>query len=286
MKSNSVALRFLNQQLAATIGLEIDSIRTIGGTYLGSSELTYQYVIKSADQQKVDLFAALMGDLSFEYQDAVIAANYTNNDAEATAIELTYQAPANTTIESIEQMLKEVGIDGSSFSFETGELSITAFSEDEVKDVINKLKNTGYEFKQRQQQNSRYLDNAARQDLYRQFLVQQGEHRQASEGTRNQSSSQVGQQNRQLDNACSKALAICEAAARFPEENQESERLKVAQQAAQQWDNIHQRQQQTGQRIAKSSSVEEVAEVKPQPQVVTQEDTNNVYKVPEVLSIK
>ena len=41
-------------------------------------------------------------------------------------------------------------------------------------------------------------------------------------------------------------------------------------------------QQQTEQRIAKSFSVEEAAEVKPQPQVVTQEDTNNVYKVPEI----
>lgn len=41
-------------------------------------------------------------------------------------------------------------------------------------------------------------------------------------------------------------------------------------------------QQHTEQGVAKSFSVEEAAEVKPQPQVVTQEGTNNVYKVPEI----
>ena len=32
-------------------------------------------------------------------------------------------------------------------------------------------------------------------------------------------------------NACTKALAICEAAARYPEQSQESERIKAAKEA-------------------------------------------------------
>ena len=45
----------------------------------------------------------------------------------------------------------------------------------------------------------------------------------------------MGQQNRKLYNACSKALSICEAAAKFPEENQEQQRIEAAKQAAINW---------------------------------------------------
>ena len=254
------------QKLATIMGLEIEAVEVIGGTYLGNSEITYQYRVKSSDQELVDLFASLMGDLSFEYQDAVIAANYTKDETQINAYELVYQVPEGTTIEDIEATLSERGIEGSSFSFENNELSIIGFSEAEVHDLIKQLTNSKYEYKGHKSQNSRYLDNEHRRDAYRSWLNSKGH----------------DPRSRQLNNACSKALAICEAAARFPEESQESERLKAAQQAAQQWDNSHQRQQQPEQRIVRSFSVEEIAEVKPQPQVVTQEDTNNVYKVPEI----
>lgn len=211
-------------KLAKVIGLEVAEVRTIGGTYLGSSELTYQYVIKSTDQQKVDLFAAIMGDLSAEYQDAVIAANYVTKEqwdsqTENKAVELMYSVPQGTAIEDIEKVLQDVGIEGSSFNFENNTLSITAFSETEAIEISNKLKNTNYEQREINLQNSRYLDNERRRALYRTWISQNR-----------------GTQNRQLNNACSKALAICEAAARFPEETQESERLKAAQDAAEQWD--------------------------------------------------
>ena len=49
----------------------------------------------------------------------------------------------------------------------------------------------------------------------------------------------MGKQDRSLYNACSKALAICEAAARYPEEVKESERFEAAKQAAEQWDKEH-----------------------------------------------
>lgn len=136
-------------------------------TYLGSSEITYQYLIKSTDQKKVDLFASLMGDLSFEYQDAVIAANYVKQ-GKGNAIELTYKVPDNTTIEDIEKILKDNNIEGSSFSFETKELSIIAFSEEELNDLINKLnKIKGCEYRGTTNQNSRFLDNESRRNTYK-----------------------------------------------------------------------------------------------------------------------
>ena len=46
-----------------------------------------------------------MGDLSNEYQDAVIAANYVNTDEEATALEVVFTTPEGTTIEQIEKIL-------------------------------------------------------------------------------------------------------------------------------------------------------------------------------------
>lgn len=206
-------------KLAETLGLKIDAVRTIGGTYLGSSEITYQYLIKSTDQKKVDLFASLMGDLSFEYQDAVIAANYVEK-GKGNAIELTYKVPDNTTIEDIEKALKDNNIEGSSFSFETKELSIIAFSEEELNDLINKLnKIKGYEYRGTTNQNSKFLDNESRRNTYKSWL-----------------NPQLYRENRKLYNACSKALAISEAAARYPEASRESERIEAAKEAAKRWD--------------------------------------------------
>ena len=217
------------EKLAKVIGLEISDVEVVGGTYLGSSEITYQYHIKSTDSEKVDLFASLMGDLSFEYQDAVIAANYTKDRKQATAIEVTYKVPENTKIEDVEKKLNEVGIDGSTLHFDSNELSIMAFSQEEYEDIVNKLENTDYEFKEFNLQNSRYLDNESRRNTYEVW-----------------NNSERGKQNRQLSNACSKALAICEAAAKFPEANQEAERLAAAQQAAKDWDaaNLNKENQQ------------------------------------------
>ena len=68
---------------------------------------------------------------------------------------------------------------------------------------INKLKDK-YEYKETNSQNSRYLDNESRRNIYKTWL-----------------NSEKGKQDRSLYNACSKALAICEAAARYPEEVEE-----------------------------------------------------------------
>ena len=142
-----------------------------------------------------------MGDLGFEYQDAVIAANYTHDKNKTTAYELVYQTPDNTTIEEIETLLKNVGIDGSTYHFSNGKITITTFSEEETNEVINKLKDTEYGYKGHKAQNSRYLDNEHRGNAYQRWLNAEGHNTQ----------------NRQLSDACSKALAICEAAARFPD---------------------------------------------------------------------
>ncbi len=229
------------QKLAAQIGLVIEDIETIGGTYLGSSEITYQYKLKSADQEKIDLFASLMGDLSFEYQDATIAANYVTKDEwdklpdENKAIEIVYKIPENTSIENIEKTLADAGIEGSSLNFRTNTLTITTFSEDETNEVINKLKDTEYDYKEHNAQNSRYLDNEYRRNAYQSWL-----------------NSKRGQQNRSLYNACSKALSIAEAAAEFPlaerrdgeseadfakrAAEQDSRRITAANEAGKRWD--------------------------------------------------
>lgn len=217
------------QKLASAMGLQIEAVEVVGGTYQGNSEITYQYRMKSSDQELVDLFAALMGDLSIEYQDAVIAANYTKDKSQITAYELTWKAPEGTTIEKIEELLKSLGIEGSTYHFDNGKLDITAFSEGETKEIINKLKNTDYEFEEYNGQNSRYLDNEYRRNAYRSWL-----------------NSKRGEQNRKLNNACQKALAICDAAAQYPDvedkenhpqeqEAQEQKRLAAAQEAAANW---------------------------------------------------
>jgi len=205
-------------KLAKKLGLEIVKVEPLGGTYLGSSEISWFYTLKNADQEKIDLFASLMGDLSNEYQDAVIAANYVNTEEEATALEVVFTTPEGTTIEQIEKTLQEVGIDGSSFHFDTNELAITCFSQEEVDNIFNKLKDK-YEYKGYSFQNSRYLDNESRRNLYKTWLK-----------------TKSNTQDRSLYNACSKALAICEAAARYPEEVKETERFEATKQAAEQWD--------------------------------------------------
>ena len=63
-----------------------------------------------------------MGDLSFEYQDAVIAANYVEADS-GNAIELTL-SKVNAKIEDIEADLKKKGIEGSTYHFDGGRLDI------------------------------------------------------------------------------------------------------------------------------------------------------------------
>lgn len=203
------------QKLADTIGLKIESVETCGGVYQGNPEISYQYRIKSNDQEKIDLFAALLGDLSSEYQDAVIAANYVPKEY-GNAIELVYKVPNGTTIEDVVKTLNDNNIEGATFSFKNNELSIIAFSAEELEDLINKLNNnTNYEYKEDTNQNSRYLDNESRRNIYKVWLKEE-----------------LRGKNRKLYNACSKALAICEATA----EAEESERLKVAQQAAKDWD--------------------------------------------------
>lgn len=216
------------KKLAKELGLEIEVARTMAGTYQESSEISYKYIIKSGEQDKVDLFAALMADLSFEYQDAVIAANYVHDKAQTNAYEIVYKVPEGTTIEDIEATLKEVGIDGSSFELDSSELSIIGFSEEEVQEIINKLKDR-YEYKEHNPQNSRYLDNEYRRNAYKSWL-----------------NSERGKQNRKLYNACSKALAICEAATPYytkergvdPDEEvdaEEAQRIKAAKEAAENW---------------------------------------------------
>ena len=208
-------------KLAKTLGLEIVKVEPLGGTYLGNSEISWFYTFKNANQEKIDLFASLMGDLSSEYQDAVIAANYVTSEKEATALEIVFKTPEGITIEQIEKTLLELGIDGSSYHFSTNELSVICFSQEEVANVIDKLKGK-YDYKETNLQNSRYLDNESRRNIYKTWL-----------------NSEVGKQNRSLYNACFKALAICEAAARYSDEVEESKRLEAAKQAAEQWNVEH-----------------------------------------------
>ena len=217
MIAKTKAIRDKAQKLASSIGLGIVSVKPMGGTYLGSSEISWLYEIEGTDQEKIDLFAALMGDLSNEYQDAVIAANYVG-EGQGNAIELVYEVPIGTTIENIEKTLQDLGIEGSSFKFDEGTISIIAFSKEELKTIGEKFKNTNYKYEKARKQNSRYLDNGSRQNLYRTWL-----------------GSKLGVQNRSLYNACSKALAICEAT----EKVEESQRLLTAQMPGEKWDQEH-----------------------------------------------
>ena len=138
------------------------------------------------------------------------------------AIELVYKTTEETTIEQVENVLEDAKISGNSFSFNNGELSITAFSEDEVIKIVNALKNSNYEYKERNFQNSRYLENSDRRAIYEAWLA-----------------SNDREQNRKLSNACSKALAICEAAEEYSRDDQESERIEAAKAAAEKWDAEH-----------------------------------------------
>ena len=65
-----------------------------------------------------------MGDLSFEYQDSVIAANYIDeNDKTKNAREIILSKP-NAQIEDIEKHLQAKGIEGSTYHFDNGNLTI------------------------------------------------------------------------------------------------------------------------------------------------------------------
>ncbi len=57
-----------------------------------------------------------------------------------------------------------------------------------------------YEYKRHREQNSRYLDNESRRNIYKVWLKEE-----------------LREQNRKLHNACSKALAIYEATANVEE---------------------------------------------------------------------
>lgn len=259
LKQKTEEIKGKAQKLASEIGVEISSIHTMGGTYQGKSEISYMYELKNATPEQADLFASLMGDLSFEFQDAVIAANYiTKEEAERTgnsAIELVFTAPKNITIESIEESLKEAGIEGSSYKFDSNELIIMAFSKDEYTQILTTLtqEKYGYKYKESNSQNSRYLDTGSRRDTYKAWL-----------------NSEMGQQNRSLYNACSKALEICNAAIesdRRTEGQDESVRDKLrkeaADKAAQQWDEEHNAKESSAKDILpETASQETVAEQK------------------------
>ncbi len=65
-----------------------------------------------------------MGDLSYEYQDAVTAANYVTKEQwdkqlENKAIELVYSVPQNTNIEDIERTLQEAIEENQDLSIQT-----------------------------------------------------------------------------------------------------------------------------------------------------------------------
>lgn len=202
-------------RLASMIGIEIRGVNILGGTYLSNSELSYKYVVSSESDSQVDLLAALMGDLSFEYQDATIASRYLSEDqkSEANAFEITFSAPQDASIEDIEKLLKEAGIEGSSFNFKQNKLQIIAFEEQDVQTLIDLLKKyEGYEFESAAPQNSRYIDAAYRKRAYQEWL-----------------NSEVGlqQSGSELHHAVETALEVVEQALKFPDENQEKERYEA-----------------------------------------------------------
>lgn len=229
-------------KLASLLGLTIKSVETTYGTYQSSSEISYQYIIDSTDQEKVDLFASLLGDLGYEYQDAVIAANYVKKE-ESNAVEVSLKKEG-ATVEDIEKELKSLGIEGSTYHPENGTITIFVDrydwekkrnkTEKELRNEINNIKKLldyGYTEATARGQNSRYLDVTARNVIYRSRLHQLGREQSGSE----------------LYQACSKALAICEAAAQYPDvedkehhkkeqKEQEAKRIAATKEVAEKWD--------------------------------------------------
>lgn len=200
-------------EIANMLGLNIETVNTIDGTYLGNSELSYQYIINSDNQAAVDLFASLMADLSFEYQDAVIAANYVNKGEKSTAIELVYSVPENEDIASITKTLKKCGIEGASYNAEEHKIYITAFSKDELNNyIVNLNSKTNYKYEKDREQNSRYLDGQYRRDIYKEWLDPK---------------SGLQSSRPELYNACAKALAICEAASQYDDTSEEVRRKLI-----------------------------------------------------------
>ncbi|MCF0207005.1 MAG: S41 family peptidase, partial [Bacteroidales bacterium] len=231
------------QALAAELGLTIKNVKPNIGTYLGSSEISYTYELDSAGKDKVDLFASLMGDLSSEYQDAVISANYVEEGSENhNAYEIEFSVKGKS-IEDIEKELQELGLEGSTYDFNNNKFTIiistnnwneerpkTVEELNEEFDNILKLQNYGYEFKERNAQDSRFLDCASRKEIYRSWLAKSG------------------QQSGKLYYACQKALQIVEAAEKFPilyegtlkeRQNQDELRFKAAKEVGLQWDKSH-----------------------------------------------
>ncbi len=217
MLHNTAQVKDIAEKLAEALGVKITCVYTNAGLYQGGAELSYTYLLSEADQETADLFAALMGDLSFEYQDAVIAYNYVaDDDTTATAIELLYTLPSDATIESITTDLNEVGSDGTA-CFDENELQIISFGEEDCeKIVVAMAKKSAYTLESRHPQNSRYLENADRQQLYARAIE-----RYKDDVT--------------LYAACSMALAICRATEGVAEE----ERLAAAREAAKKWDEEH-----------------------------------------------
>ena len=221
-KTAEVKERVIN--FAKALGLNISVVETNAGVFEGSPEISYTYHVTGGTQEEIDLFTSLMGDISNEYQDAVIAANYVDENSKelVNAWELNYNVPKGSSIEEVMQYLSENNIDGT-FNLNTNTLTIIAFSKEQSAEIVKYLKEKKYEHKQTKLQNSRYLENGDRRNIYKSWLE-----------------THVGESNRLLDNACRKADFICEAAAKFSRKDQEAERIKAAREAAEKWDREHQ----------------------------------------------
>lgn len=217
MLHNTAQVKETAEKFAEALGVKITCVYTNAGLYQGGAELSYTYLLSEADRERADLFAALMGDLSFEYQDAVIAYNYVaDDDATATAIELLYTLPTDATIESITTDLNEVGSDGTA-RFDENKLQIICFGKEDCEKIVAAMeKKSAYTPESRHPQNSRYLENADRQQLYLRAIERYKD-------------------NVTLYGACSMALAICRATEGVAEE----ERLNAAREAAKKWDEEH-----------------------------------------------
>lgn len=217
MRHDTKLVKEIAERFAAELGLKLAGVRTNAGLYQGGAELSYTYLLPEAPQEEADLFAALMGDLSAEYQDAVIACNYvTDNDTAANAIALLYTLPEQATIESVTADLNEAGTDGTA-NFDEGELQIICFSDEESQRIAACFEQkSAYRSRGVYKQNSRYLENGDRQRLYERGMVKYKE-------------------NVTLYCACAMALAVCQATEGVAEED----RLEAAREAARKWDNEH-----------------------------------------------
>lgn len=201
---------------AALVGAEVIAVEPLEGLYLGSGELSYRYSVLSSSMEKAELLAALLGDLGFEYQDAVIVDTDLKRGEEAPAYQVSVSVPEGYSFSEVSATLSGLGIDGASYSASSGQMWITAFDEQEVSDLSSSISSTGYVIEGARALDSRYLDNPSRVDIYRRTLS--------------------GNPAPTLRRACSKALSICQAAARYDSPDEEMERLDAANRAARQWE--------------------------------------------------